>query len=168
MNCCECTLSITMSKNNDEWKRKACSVLSLSTGGHFCCWFQLIHKTFGYYWISVVLCHQLMNMFIILFCLLSLKRNWMLLDRESSIKRLISALIICIFRSSLQHLKHAGDPFSRRNASHFPLELPKLNVVVPTPSIPYPVSSFPALTGSHRGSLPAISKKCHSLWPKTM
>ncbi|XP_042629368.1 MAPK/MAK/MRK overlapping kinase-like isoform X2 [Cyprinus carpio] len=60
-----------------------------------------------------------------------------------------------------QHLKHAGDPFSRRNASHFPLELPKLNVVVPTPSIPYPVSSFPALTGSHRGSLPAISKKCH-------
>lgn len=55
MNCCECTLSITMSKNNDEWKRKACSVLSLSTGGHFCCWFQLIHKTFGYYWISVVL-----------------------------------------------------------------------------------------------------------------
>ncbi|XP_048047990.1 MAPK/MAK/MRK overlapping kinase-like isoform X2 [Megalobrama amblycephala] len=61
-----------------------------------------------------------------------------------------------------QHLKHAGDPLSRRNASHFPLELPKLNVVVPTPKIPYPVSSFPALTVSHRGSLPAIPKKCHS------
>ncbi|XP_050988502.1 MAPK/MAK/MRK overlapping kinase isoform X2 [Labeo rohita] len=61
-----------------------------------------------------------------------------------------------------QHLKHAGDPLGRRNASHFPLELPKLNVVVPTPKIPYPVSTFPALTVSHRGSLPAISKKCHS------
>ncbi|XP_058605984.1 MAPK/MAK/MRK overlapping kinase-like isoform X2 [Onychostoma macrolepis] len=61
-----------------------------------------------------------------------------------------------------QHLKHAGDPLSRRNASHFPLELPKLNVVIPTPKIPYPVSSFPALSVSHRGSLPAISKKCHS------
>ncbi|XP_073683212.1 MAPK/MAK/MRK overlapping kinase-like isoform X1 [Garra rufa] len=61
-----------------------------------------------------------------------------------------------------QHLKHAGDPLSRRNASHFPLELPKLNVVVPTPKIPYPTSTFPALSVSHRGSLPAISKKCHS------
>ncbi|XP_059411430.1 MAPK/MAK/MRK overlapping kinase-like isoform X1 [Carassius carassius] len=61
-----------------------------------------------------------------------------------------------------QHLKLANDPLSRRNASHFPLELPKLNVVGPTPSIPYPVSSFPALTASHRASLPAISKKCHS------
>uniref|UniRef100_A0A671T202 MAPK/MAK/MRK overlapping kinase-like n=1 Tax=Sinocyclocheilus anshuiensis TaxID=1608454 RepID=A0A671T202_9TELE len=61
-----------------------------------------------------------------------------------------------------QHLKHASDSLSRRNASHFPLELPKLNVVIPTPTIPYPVSSFPALSVSHRGSLPAISKKCHS------
>ncbi|XP_043088333.1 MAPK/MAK/MRK overlapping kinase-like isoform X2 [Puntigrus tetrazona] len=61
-----------------------------------------------------------------------------------------------------QHLKHAGEPLSRRNASHFPLELPKLNMVIPTPKIPYPVPSFPALSVSHRGSLPAISKKCHS------
>ncbi|XP_016398745.1 MAPK/MAK/MRK overlapping kinase-like [Sinocyclocheilus rhinocerous] len=61
-----------------------------------------------------------------------------------------------------QHLKHASDSLSRRNASHFPLELPKLSVVIPTPTIPYPVSSFPARSVSHRGSLPAISKKCHS------
>ncbi|RXN05585.1 MAPK MAK MRK overlapping kinase isoform X2 [Labeo rohita] len=67
-----------------------------------------------------------------------------------------------------QHLKHAGDPLGRRNASHFPLELPKLNVVVPTPKIPYPVSTFPALTVSHRGSLPAISKKCHSRLTKVI
>lgn len=61
-----------------------------------------------------------------------------------------------------QHLKQVGDPLSRRNAPHFPLELPKLNVVIPTPKIPYPLSSLPALSVSHRGSLPAISKKCHS------
>ncbi|XP_051502043.1 MAPK/MAK/MRK overlapping kinase-like isoform X2 [Myxocyprinus asiaticus] len=63
-----------------------------------------------------------------------------------------------------QHIKFAGDPLSRRNAAHhYPsLELPKLNVVVPTPKILYPVSTFPARTISHRGSLPAISKKCHS------
>lgn len=72
------------------------------------------------------------------------------------------------FNCSLQHLKFAGDPLSRRNASHFPLELPKLNVVGPTPSIPYPVSSFPALTASHRASLPAISKKCHSRLAKVV
>lgn len=64
--------------------------------------------------------------------------------------------------SSPQHLKQTGDPLSRRNASHFPLELPKLNVVVPTPKVPYPVSTFPGLTISHRASLPAISKKCQS------
>lgn len=50
-----------------------------------------------------------------------------------------------------QHLKL--DPLSRR---HFPLELPKLNLGVPTHTLP-----FPAPTPSHRGSLPAISK-CHS------
>ncbi|CAM4641690.1 unnamed protein product [Leuciscus chuanchicus] len=50
-----------------------------------------------------------------------------------------------------QHLKL--DPLSRR---HFPLELPKLNLGVPTHTL-----SFPAPTPSHRGSLPAISK-CHS------
>ncbi|KAA0711683.1 MAPK/MAK/MRK overlapping kinase [Triplophysa tibetana] len=61
-----------------------------------------------------------------------------------------------------QHFKQPGDPFNRRNASHFPMELPKLNVVVPTTKLPYPVSTFPALTISHRGSLPAIAKKCHS------
>lgn len=67
-----------------------------------------------------------------------------------------------------QHLKQTGDPLSRRNASHFPLELPKLNVVVPTPKVPYPVSTFPALTISHRASLPAISKKCQSRLTKVI
>uniref|UniRef100_W5LLU9 MOK protein kinase n=1 Tax=Astyanax mexicanus TaxID=7994 RepID=W5LLU9_ASTMX len=61
-----------------------------------------------------------------------------------------------------QQLKHITDPLSRRML-HYPMELPKLNVVLPAPKIPYPVPSLPALTIPHRGSLPAInSKKCHS------
>ncbi|KAL2099285.1 hypothetical protein ACEWY4_005765 [Coilia grayii] len=60
------------------------------------------------------------------------------------------------------HLKHVADPLLRCNPQRFPVELPKLNVVVPSPKITYPVSSLPALTITHRGSLPAItSKKCH-------
>ncbi|KAL7861752.1 hypothetical protein SRHO_G00131930 [Serrasalmus rhombeus] len=61
-----------------------------------------------------------------------------------------------------QQLKHVGDPLSRR-MPHYPVELPKLNVVVPAPKVPYPMPSLPALAIPHRGSLPAItSKKCHS------
>ncbi|XP_041703134.1 MAPK/MAK/MRK overlapping kinase-like isoform X2 [Coregonus clupeaformis] len=57
--------------------------------------------------------------------------------------------------------KHVAEPLIRRNAPQ--VELPKLNVVVPAPQITYPVSTVPALTITHRGSLPAItSKKCHS------
>ncbi|XP_063039691.1 MAPK/MAK/MRK overlapping kinase-like isoform X2 [Engraulis encrasicolus] len=59
------------------------------------------------------------------------------------------------------HLKHVGDPVLRCNTQRFPVELPKLNIM-PSPKITYPVSSLPALTITHRGSLPAItSKKCH-------
>ncbi|XP_030641178.1 MAPK/MAK/MRK overlapping kinase [Chanos chanos] len=65
------------------------------------------------------------------------------------------------------HLKHVADPLSRRNPTHCPVELPKLNVVLPTPKIPYPVPSLPALPVTHRGSLPAITpKKCHSHFTK--
>ncbi|XP_067310895.1 MAPK/MAK/MRK overlapping kinase-like [Pseudorasbora parva] len=60
-----------------------------------------------------------------------------------------------------QHLKH--DPLSRRNGALFPLELPKLTLGGPAPRVPYNGSGFPALTISHRGSLPAIAKKCHTL-----
>ncbi|XP_072545940.1 MAPK/MAK/MRK overlapping kinase-like isoform X2 [Salminus brasiliensis] len=67
-----------------------------------------------------------------------------------------------IARQGRRQLKHIADPLSRRML-HYPMELPKLNVVLPAPKIPYPVPSFPALTIPHRGSLPAISsKKCHS------
>ncbi|XP_035388738.1 MAPK/MAK/MRK overlapping kinase isoform X1 [Electrophorus electricus] len=62
-----------------------------------------------------------------------------------------------------QQLKHVVNPLSRRVGPHYPVELPKLNVVVPTPKVPYPVSSFPALAVPHRGYLPTItSKMCHS------
>ncbi|XP_031436849.1 MAPK/MAK/MRK overlapping kinase isoform X2 [Clupea harengus] len=65
------------------------------------------------------------------------------------------------------HLKHLADPLIRCNAQRYPVELPKLNVVVPSPKITYPVSSLPALTITHRGSLPSItSKKCHSRLPR--
>ncbi|XP_038823680.1 MAPK/MAK/MRK overlapping kinase-like isoform X3 [Salvelinus namaycush] len=60
-----------------------------------------------------------------------------------------------------QHnIKHVAEPRIRRNAQHYPVELPKLNVVVPAPQITYPGT---ALTITHRGSpLPVItSKKCH-------
>ncbi|KAJ8394232.1 hypothetical protein AAFF_G00048150 [Aldrovandia affinis] len=62
------------------------------------------------------------------------------------------------------HVKHAADPLIRRNAGLYPGELPKLNVVIPAPKISsYPLTSLPALTISHHGSLPTISsKKCHS------
>ncbi|XP_066541937.1 MAPK/MAK/MRK overlapping kinase-like isoform X2 [Hoplias malabaricus] len=61
-----------------------------------------------------------------------------------------------------QQLKHVSNPHSRRFAHH-PLDLPKLNVMVPAPKLPYPLPMLPALAMPHRGSLPAItSKKCHS------
>ncbi|XP_058254437.1 MAPK/MAK/MRK overlapping kinase-like isoform X1 [Hemibagrus wyckioides] len=62
-----------------------------------------------------------------------------------------------------QRLKHVAEPLSRHILPRYPVELPKLNVVVPTPKVPYPVSSLPALAIPHKGLLPAItSKKCHS------
>ncbi|KAG9336405.1 hypothetical protein JZ751_002752 [Albula glossodonta] len=63
-----------------------------------------------------------------------------------------------------QHIKHVAEPLIRRNAPLYPGELPKLNVVIPPPKISsYPITSLPALTITHHGSLPTISsKKCHS------
>ncbi|XP_036398345.1 MAPK/MAK/MRK overlapping kinase-like isoform X1 [Megalops cyprinoides] len=61
------------------------------------------------------------------------------------------------------HIKHVADPLIRRNAPVYPVELPKLNVMIPPPKISFPIASLPALTISHHGSLPAIkSKKCQS------
>ncbi|XP_029983592.1 LOW QUALITY PROTEIN: MAPK/MAK/MRK overlapping kinase [Sphaeramia orbicularis] len=61
------------------------------------------------------------------------------------------------------NIKHAGEPLIRRNIPHYPTELPKLNMVVPGPQISFPVSTMPAFTVTHRGTLPAItSKKCQS------
>lgn len=73
-----------------------------------------------------------------------------------------SNTIWCLF--SFQHnVKHVADPLIRRNIHHYPAELPKLNMVVPGPQISFPVSTMPAFTVTHRGSLPAItSKKCQS------
>nr|XP_046222294.1 MAPK/MAK/MRK overlapping kinase-like isoform X4 [Oncorhynchus gorbuscha] len=61
------------------------------------------------------------------------------------------------------NIKHVAEPRIRRNIQHYPVELPKLNVVVPAPQITYPVTTVSALTINHRGSpLPVItSKKCH-------
>uniref|UniRef100_A0A3B4UU35 MOK protein kinase n=1 Tax=Seriola dumerili TaxID=41447 RepID=A0A3B4UU35_SERDU len=56
-----------------------------------------------------------------------------------------------------------AEPLVRRNVPHYPTELPKLNMVVPGPQISFPVSTMPAFTVTHRGTLPAItSKKCQS------
>uniref|UniRef100_A0A3Q3JK65 Protein kinase domain-containing protein n=1 Tax=Monopterus albus TaxID=43700 RepID=A0A3Q3JK65_MONAL len=68
--------------------------------------------------------------------------------------------------TSLEHkfhnMKHVAEPVIRRNV-HYPTELPKLNIVVPGPHISFPVSTVPAFTLAHRGTLPAItSKKCQS------
>ncbi|XP_076603984.1 MAPK/MAK/MRK overlapping kinase isoform X1 [Chaetodon auriga] len=61
------------------------------------------------------------------------------------------------------NMKHVAEPLIRRNVPHYPAELPKLNMVVPGPQISSPVSSMPAFTVTHRGTLPAItSKKCQS------
>lgn len=63
----------------------------------------------------------------------------------------------------LQQLKHVAEPLSRYVLPRYPVELPKLNMAAPTPKVPYPVSSLPALEIPHQGLLPAItSKKCHS------
>ncbi len=60
-------------------------------------------------------------------------------------------------------MKHVAEPLIRRNVPHYPAELPKLNMVVPGPQISFPVSTMPAFTVTHRGTLPAItSKKCQS------
>lgn len=62
-----------------------------------------------------------------------------------------------------QQLKHVAEPLSRRVLPSYPMELPKLNVALPTPKVPYPVSSLPALAIPHKRLLPAItSRKCHS------
>ncbi|KAF4083833.1 hypothetical protein AMELA_G00121840 [Ameiurus melas] len=62
-----------------------------------------------------------------------------------------------------QQLKHVAEPLSRYVLPRYPVELPKLNMAAPTPKVPYPVSSLPALAIPHQGLLPAItSKKCHS------
>ena len=63
---------------------------------------------------------------------------------------------------SLQHnVKHVAEPLIRCNNRQCPTELPKINVVVPRPQISFPVSTMPAFTLTHRGTLPAItSKKC--------
>ncbi|KAI3367190.1 hypothetical protein L3Q82_008244 [Scortum barcoo] len=61
------------------------------------------------------------------------------------------------------NMKHVTEPLIRRNIPHYPAELPKLNMVVPGPQISFPVSTMPAFTVTHRGTLPAItSKKCQS------
>ncbi|XP_019953628.2 MAPK/MAK/MRK overlapping kinase isoform X1 [Paralichthys olivaceus] len=61
------------------------------------------------------------------------------------------------------NMKHVAEPLIKRNIPHYTTELPKLNVVVPRPQIPFPVSTMPAFTVTHRGTLPALtSKKCQS------
>ncbi|XP_008305093.1 MAPK/MAK/MRK overlapping kinase [Stegastes partitus] len=61
------------------------------------------------------------------------------------------------------NMKHVADPLIRRNVPHYAAELPKINMVVPGPQISFPVSTLPAFTVTHRGTLPAItSKKCQS------
>ncbi|XP_037602331.1 MAPK/MAK/MRK overlapping kinase-like isoform X4 [Sebastes umbrosus] len=61
------------------------------------------------------------------------------------------------------NLKHVAEPLIRRNVPHHPTELPKINMVVPGPQISFPVSTMPAFTVTHRGTLPTIaSKKCQT------
>ncbi|KAM9466870.1 MAPK/MAK/MRK overlapping kinase isoform 3-T3 [Clarias gariepinus] len=61
-----------------------------------------------------------------------------------------------------QQVKHVTKPHSRQVLPRYPMELPKLNVAVPTSKVPYPVSSLPALSIPHQRLLPAItSKKYH-------
>ncbi|KAG7509899.1 MAPK/MAK/MRK overlapping kinase isoform X1 [Solea senegalensis] len=63
----------------------------------------------------------------------------------------------------MSHTKHAAEPLIRRNIPHYPTELPKLNMVLPRPQIPFPVSTMPAFPATHRGTLPSITtKKCQS------
>ncbi|XP_066550724.1 MAPK/MAK/MRK overlapping kinase isoform X2 [Amia ocellicauda] len=55
-----------------------------------------------------------------------------------------------------QHVKHLADPSIRRNGPPYPVELPKLNVVVPVPKIAsYPITSLPSII-AHNTSLPAL------------
>ncbi|XP_033844221.1 MAPK/MAK/MRK overlapping kinase-like [Periophthalmus magnuspinnatus] len=63
-------------------------------------------------------------------------------------------------QTALSHnLKHVAEPL-RRNLPHYSTELPKLSLVVP--QISFPMSTMPAYTVTHRGTLPAITaKKCH-------
>ncbi|MBN3314732.1 MOK kinase, partial [Atractosteus spatula] len=60
------------------------------------------------------------------------------------------------------NVKHVPDSLMRRNGPSYPVELPKLNVVVPAPKIAsYPITSLPSLM-AHNGSLPALkSTKYH-------
>uniref|UniRef100_A0A3Q1BDV0 Protein kinase domain-containing protein n=1 Tax=Amphiprion ocellaris TaxID=80972 RepID=A0A3Q1BDV0_AMPOC len=71
-----------------------------------------------------------------------------------------------VMQNSFEHIwrpTRLADPLIRRNVPHYPAELPKINMVVPGPQISFPVSTMPACTVTHRGTLPAItSKKCQS------
>ncbi|TRY54219.1 hypothetical protein DNTS_030480 [Danionella cerebrum] len=63
-------------------------------------------------------------------------------------------------RNNRRQLKQYGDSFSRRVPPPHPvpppvpLALPKLNVVIPSAKLPYPL---PSITHTHRGALPSIS-----------
>ncbi len=68
-----------------------------------------------------------------------------------------------IFFPLQYNIKHVAEPLIRRNVPHYPAELPKLNMVLPGPQLSSSVSTLPAFTVTHRGTLPAItSKKCQS------
>uniref|UniRef100_A0A667YYH5 MOK protein kinase n=1 Tax=Myripristis murdjan TaxID=586833 RepID=A0A667YYH5_9TELE len=89
-----------------------------------------------------------------------------LLDEKCAFYNMLSVPCKLLLSPKLlpfQHnIKHTAEPLMRRNLPHYAAELPKLNMVAPGPQIPYPVSTLPALTITHRGTLPAItSKKCH-------
>lgn len=93
-----------------------------------------------------------MNFVLLHFCHLKIETIFVI----SNIQKRYAAVIF------QQQLKHVAEPLSRHILPRYPVELPKLNVGVPTPKVPYPVSSLPALAIPHKG-LPAItSKMCHS------
>ncbi|XP_074547685.1 MAPK/MAK/MRK overlapping kinase isoform X2 [Halichoeres trimaculatus] len=65
------------------------------------------------------------------------------------------------------NMKHVAEPLIRRNVPHYPTELPKLNMVVPTPQVYFPVSTLPGFT--NLSQLPPIaSKKCQSRLEKPL
>ncbi|KAM8833182.1 MAPK/MAK/MRK overlapping kinase isoform 1-T1 [Synchiropus picturatus] len=57
--------------------------------------------------------------------------------------------------------KHGAEPLTRR--SHYTTELPKINTALPRAQVPFPASTLPGFTVTHRGTLPAIApNKCQS------